>query len=557
MAARRSAGCREQSDVCEGNACISDSTVTRFFDTRCASMDRPDISSGSRQTAFLPTRKAMSRILTAAMLLLPTVPLTMTPIAGVAQNLPTLGDTEREGLSPITERKLGEQIMHDIRADRDYVDDGPVTEYLNNFGQNLVSVHPEARGEAGYDFFFFMVRDPILNAFALPGGFIGVHSGLVLAAQSESELAGVLSHEIGHVAQRHIARMLGQQKQNSMIQLAALVLGALAGVSKAGGDAAMATVMGGSGLAIQRQLNFSRDAEREADRIGLQIMRDGGYDPSGMVTFFGRLQTASRNFSDVVPPYLLTHPLTTERIADIEGRIRGQRYKQHADNPDFQLVRARTQVLQNDSTQGLRDTAARFQEQVKQSGKAQVVAAKYGLAYVYFRQNKLEQADAMLKEAQAAAQSKTPSMLFSSLDIDIKIARKQSQEALAAADTMRQQFPISRVAARQYADALIAAKRNDEAVAYLRDQSQLYRSDVQIQKLLAKVYAAQGKQALQHMALAEAYALNGSLLAALDQLTIARRAPDASFYDQAMIDAREREWKERWKDESKELKERG
>jgi len=516
----------------------------------------PTVSDVSRRFR-LPARRLLARYLSAALLLLPAAPLTLLPHPGVAQGLPTLGDTEREGLSPLMERKLGEEIMRDIRTDRDYVDDGPISEYLNNFGQNLVSIHPEVRGEAGFDFQFFMVRDPMLNAFALPGGFIGVNSGLVLAAQSESELAGVMSHEIGHVAQRHIARMLGQQKQNSMIQLAAIVLGALAGVSKAGGDAAMATMMGGTGLAVQRQLNFSRDAEREADRIGLQIMRDGGFDPSGMVTFFGRLQAASRNYTDAVPPYLMTHPLTTDRIADIEARIRDQRYKQRVDNPEFQLVRARTQVLQNDSVQGLRDNVQKFTDQAKQNTKLQTAAAKYGLAYTYYRQNRFDQAETALKEAQEAAIPMKTGIMFGSLDIDIKIARKQAPQALQLADSLRQQFPISRTIARQYADALISARRYDVAVAYLRDQAQLYRADAQVQQLLAKVYAAQGKQALQHMALAESYALNGSLLAAIDQLGIARKAPDATFYDQSQIDAREREWKARWKDEQKDMKERG
>jgi predicted Zn-dependent protease len=276
-----------------------------------------------------------------------------------------------------------------------------------------------------------------------------------------------------------------------------------------------------------------------------------------MVTFFGRLQAASRNYSDVVPPYLLTHPLTTDRIADIEGRIRDQRYRQRVDNPEFQLVRARTQVLQNDSGQGLRESAERFQNQMKQNTKLQTVAAKYGLAYVYYRQNKLEQADAVLKDAQEAAVPLKTGIMLTSLEIDIKIARKQPAAALQLADAMRKQYPISRVAARQYAEALTAARRYDEAVAYLRDQAQLYRSDAQIQGLLAKAYAAQGKQALQHLALAESYALNGSLLSAIEQLGIARKSPDATFYDQSQIDAREREWKERWKDESKEMKERG
>ena len=196
-------------------------------------------------------------------------------------NLPSLGDTERQDLSPLMERKLGEEIMRDIRRDKDFLDDGPILEYMNNFGNALVAARPGARGEANFDYYFFVVRDPQLNAFALPGGFIAVHSALLLAANNESELASVLGHEIGHVVQRHIARSIGQQKQDALIPLAAMILAALA--SRAGGDAAMGVFLGGQGLAIQRQLNFGRDAEREADRIGFQIMGEAGFDTSGMV----------------------------------------------------------------------------------------------------------------------------------------------------------------------------------------------------------------------------------------------------------------------------------
>src|SRR5690606_26973355 len=199
-------------------------------------------------------------------------------------------------LSPVMERKLGEQVMRQIRRNRDYLDDMPVQEYLNNIGNDLLSVRPEARGEAQYDYFFFAVRDPVLNAFALPGGFIGVHSGLVLAAQSEWELASVMAHEIGHVAQRHIARMLGKQRQDMLIPLAGMLLGALA--ASASPDAGMAMMMGSQGLAVQRQLNFSREAEREADRIGLDILREAGYETNGMINFFGRLQQAARGYTD-------------------------------------------------------------------------------------------------------------------------------------------------------------------------------------------------------------------------------------------------------------------
>ena len=470
-----------------------------------------------------------------------------------AQNLPNLGDTERTELSPQVERKLGEQIMRDIRRDRDYLDDAPLTEYLNNFGNSLVAIRPEARGEAGYDYFFFAVRDPMLNAFALPGGFIGVHSALMLAAQNESELASVLAHEIGHVAQRHIARMLGQQRQDSLIPLAAAVLAALA--ARGSPDTSAALLMGGQGVALQRQLNFSRDAEREADRIGLQILREAGFDTTGMIAFFGRMQTASRGYTDAAPAYLRSHPLTTERIADIQARTRDQRYRQRADSLDFHLVRARLRVLQDTSAQGLRDAIEAFDAQLQQKTRPQMVSALYGKAFAALRQGAHARAQSLLQEAQAAAQgssSPVQSMVLTSLSIDIKLAANQAADAVKEADAARQKFPLSRGIARQYADALIAAGRLDEAVNYLRDQTQLYRQEPKLHEQLAKAYAVQGKQALQHLALAEAYALQGSVPTAIEQLGIARRSPDASFYDQAVIDAREREFKARWMEEIKE-----
>jgi predicted Zn-dependent protease len=479
------------------------------------------------------------------------------PSLTLAQNLPSLGDTEREELSPLMERKLGEQIMRDIRRDRDYLDDAPLLEYLNAFGNTLLAARPEARGEAGYDFFFFAVRDPMLNAFALPGGFIAVHSATILAAQNESELASVMAHEIGHVAQRHIARMLGKQKQDSLIPLAAIALAVLA--ARSSPDAAQALMIGGEGLSAQRQLSFSRDAEREADRVGLQIMRDAGFDMSGMVAFFGRLQTASRAYNDTAPAFLRSHPLTTERIADIQARISEQRYKQRADGLDFYLIRARTRVLQDDTAQGLLDAADAFDAQLRQKNRLQTAAAKYGMAFVALKQHNYTKAQTLFQEARAAAdavpeasKTATQGAIFANLAIDIKLAANQPADALKEAETARMQFPLSRGIARQYAEALLESRRYDDAARYLRDQAQLYRQEPQLQDLLAKTYAAQGKQALQHLALAESYALSGSVPSALDQLAIARRAPDASFYDQAVIDARERELQARFREEMKE-----
>lgn len=470
------------------------------------------------------------------------------PRAVQAQALPSLGDADRAELPPQMERRLGEHIMRDIRRDRDYLDDAPLLEYLNSFGAMLVDAHPEARGEGSFEYFFFPVRDRMLNAFALPGGFIGVHSGLILASQNESELASVLAHEIGHVSQRHIARMLGKQRQDALIPLAAAVLAAL--VAKSSPDASGALMMGGQGLAIQRQLNFSRDAEREADRIGVQILREAGFDTSGMVSFFGRVQSASRSYSDGAPAYLRSHPLTTERIADIQARTRDERYRQRADSVDFHLVRARVRVLQDVSPQGLRDSASAFTNQLRLESTQQVAAAHYGHALIALREGAPQRAQEALDKARTAIGSEN--LILVNAAIEIRLAAGDAEKAVALADAARAKYPLSRGIARQYADALIAAKRVDDAVTYLRDQAQLYRQDARVQDQLARAYALQGRQSLQHLALAESYALVGSLPAAIDQLGLARRAGDASFHDQAVIDAREREFKARWMDVMKE-----
>jgi predicted Zn-dependent protease len=480
-------------------------------------------------------------------------------------SLPMLGDTAREDLSPVLERRLGEEIMRDIRRDRDFLDDDPILEYLNNFGSALVAAHPGARGETGADYYFFAVRDPMLNAFALPGGFIAVHSALLLAAQSESELASVMSHEIGHVAQRHIARMIGQQRQDALLPLAAMILAALA--SKAGPDAAVGVFMGGQGLAIQRQLNFSRDAEREADRVGFQIMGAAGFDTSGMVAFFGRLQAASRAYSDLTPAYLRSHPLTSERIADIQARIRETPYRQRIDGLEFHLVRSRARVLQDESVLGRSEAKAAFEAQLTQQSRQQQTAAQYGLAFLALKKGELATAQSWLDKARATTRraegayfstgqsTSDGAALFASLALEIKLAPGQPaavvQQALKEAEQAHLQFPLSRGIARQYADAMIASGKLDDAAHFLRDQVQLYREEPKLYDLLAKTYSAQGKIALQHIALAESYALSGGMLAALDQLAIARKSSDASFYDMAVIDARERELQARRRDELK------
>ena len=478
--------------------------------------------------------------------------------ATYAQNsLPNLGDAASEAFSPAQERKLGKKIMQYIRRDRDYLDDALLQEYLNGIGNRLLSFYPQARDETGQDFFFFAVRDASINAFALPGGYVGFHSALILETQRESELAAVMAHEIGHVAQRHIARMLGKQKQDMLIPIAAAILAAAA-ANSSGGDASAAILMGGVGIAQQRQLNYSRSAEREADRIGFKILRAAGYDLSGMTVFFGRMQDAHRAYDDSAPSYLRTHPMTTERIADIEARIREQpKREKYVDSLDFYLARARIRVLEDMSANGLYKVMKQFKSQIDKNKPKQTAASFYGLALVAQLRGKPDLSRTLLKQARdvvgdSGAYSRN--RFFASLSVDLLRGQKQYAQALKAVEQARKAFPASRSFAMQYAQTLYAQGQFDKAERFLRDCAQAQREEPAYQQQLAKTYSAMGRRALMHMSLAEAYGLGGDLTSALQQLKLARNAPDASYYELSIADVRERHWQKLRLEQMKERK---
>jgi predicted Zn-dependent protease len=343
--------------------------------------------------------------------------------------------------------------------------------------------------------------------------------------------------------------MIGNQRKDALLPMAGLLIAALA--ARTSPDLAGAAMLGGTGLAAQRQLSFGRDAEREADRVGLQILRGAGFELNGMVNFFGRLQNASRNRTDNLPSYLRTHPMTGERMADIEARIRMLSYKQHVDSLDFLLIRSRLRVLQDDTPQGWREATTIFLDQSRQGTRAQLMAAKYGLAMLAQRQRDSARAFVLLNELKAEvarAPAYPASQILSSFALELELLGGQPSNALVLAKEARIQFPLSRAITMQYADTLLVNGKKNEATTFLRDQAQLYRQDPGVQRALARAYAEQGKIALQHLALTEYYALTGALPAALEQLKMARGSSDASFYDQAVIDARERELQASWRE---------
>ena len=239
--------------------------------------------------------------------------------------LPSLGDPASEDLSPGMERQIGEQIMREIRRDPDYIEDPVLFEYLESLWQPLLAA-ARARGEIGaeldlrYPFEPFLVRDRSVNAFALPGGFIGVHLGLIAMTATRDELAAVLAHELSHITQRHIARSIAPSRQASVLGIVTTILGVLAASRSSNPSAANAVLAAGQGASIQAQLNFSRDMEREADRVGYGVMTQAGYSASGMASMFEKLDQASRFNDSGNYPYLRSHPLTVERIGEARSR---------------------------------------------------------------------------------------------------------------------------------------------------------------------------------------------------------------------------------------------
>jgi beta-barrel assembly-enhancing protease len=454
----------------------------------------------------------------------------------MGQALPDLGSSGDVTLSPQLERRIGESIMREIRfREPGYVDDAEITDYLATIGARLTQSSAGVR----YDFEFFAIRDHTINAFALPGGFIGVHTGLITSAEAESELASVLT-------QRHIARMLGQQQQMQLPVLAALAAAILLGRSRP--DLASGAAAAASAGAVQTQLSFSRDYEREADRIGFQSLEAAGFDVHAMGTFFEKMQRGMRLADDgSLPGYLRTHPITTERIADAQNRAARLPYKQHPDSPEFQLVRAKLRAEQGDA----RDTVQYFQSAVRERRYASESAARYGLTVAYVRAKRAKEAEAELARVRAAGGS---GPMIETLAARVKQLQGDRVGAARLLGESHAKYPNSKPLLYAHVDALHEAGENEPATKLLADSIRAYPRDARLYSLQAKTYAALGKRTAQHQSQAEVYVLQGSLPAAIEQLQLARGAGDGDFYQLSVIDARLKELRARHAQELQDAK---
>jgi predicted Zn-dependent protease len=487
--------------------------------------------------------------------------------------LPALGDAAAQDLSPMSERRLGDRIMRSILRDPDVIDDPLVLEYIDQVWQRLLlaarqrgEISPELQASHAWE--PFLVRDRTVNAFSLPGGYIGVNLGLLAMTSTPDELAAVLAHELSHVTQRHIARMIDQQSRTSWVSMASIILGILA--ASRNPQAAQAMIYGGQAVSMQTQLNFSRDMEREADRVGFGVLGDAGFEPSGMALMFEDLQQASRLNDDGSFPYLRTHPLTTERIGEARARLGPQGWKtalqvgqsdgaltaQHA------LMAARARVLMDNRSVSLQNLV---NPDVKRGGNAlQAVTTHYMASLALQRSGDAPRANAALSLARAAAkglpaaqQSTVARILDLGLADNLLVGHQAPQAAEVLAHELASNPPAARADARpellmaaQIALSLpegpAAQKARADVAARLQPHVALHPHDAPAWSTLSELWQRLGQPLRAVRAEAEATAALGDLPGAIDRIQGAQkrfRQPGAAdVIELSVMDARLKIW---------------
>ncbi len=479
--------------------------------------------------------------------------------------LPDMGDPGGDSLSRLDERKYGEMIMRQIRPDSDYSNDLLIYDFLNQMERRLLQAAKKLQlgganeqGSGAYNFEIFAVKDSSINAFALPGGFIGFHTGLLTSAETDSEVASVMGHETGHVLQRHLARQMDQQTTNTMIALAGILLGALAASRNPG--AASGLMQGGQAVAVNNQLSYSRDAEREADRIGFQILAASGYDVNGAPGFFQRLQKATGIMDSGVPSYVRTHPLTTDRIADMQDRARNIPAKNVPTAVEFYFVKARARMEQSGTSSGMYDLKNTFDGLSKQVAVGKQMEGFYGLALIAQKQGQLDQAESYLQQARNLANNASglgspiqrQSLLLDITASELALAKGKNEEALRISQAALQANPQSYAAGAAMMNAYLKLGRTNDAINWLKARTRSQPNEVVWWGLLSNAYDQAKNVPMRHYALGEKYALEGAWPSAIEQLKIARASGSADFYQSSSIDARLREMQRQYQDELKE-----
>jgi len=447
------------------------------------------------------------------------------PVAFAQLDLPDFGSKADSVMSKSRERMLGQSVIHQLRMANAIVDDPLLNEYISLLGSQLSS-HVN---NGDFDFSFFMIDEDVINAFAMPGGVIGINTGLLLATDNESELAGVIAHEVSHVTQRHIARGIYDQQRMSIMTMGALLASVLLGASgNASSDVAMGAATAVQAAAVQRQINFTRANEFEADRIGMGVLAQAGFDPIGMAGFFEKLARRESASAGIMPEMLRTHPTGNDRISEARNRARQLPRPDHVDSLAYGLAKARTRVL-------LSRRPSDAMEWFELRADSEAPADRYGLALSYMGVGLYDQAERVFRELSA----ENPSV------IAFRIGRAESLMAAGADELAMTVYseanavsPRNIPLATSYAESLLNAGQPAEAHRVLLDLLNNVNPTPSQIELIARAASAEGDMINAHHYQSEYYASIGNLPQAISQLRMALATPGTNSVQRARFNAR-------------------
>ena len=442
-------------------------------------------------------------------------------------NLPDFGDPSASVISPIEEKRLGKRIISQARRAFPYVVDPEIDSYITRLGNKLLSNSDLPNQQ----FYFYLIDRPDINAFAIPGGYISLNTGLIASTSTESELAGVLAHEITHVTQRHLPRMIARQKELTVPAAAAIIGGILLG-----GQAGAAAIIGSNASLIGDQLSYTRDFEREADAFGIKILVKSGFDPNGMPGFFKTLKDKTRLLNSNAPEFLRTHPLTVNRISETENRAQKYKIGPVPSSSDYYYMREKVRALaENKRT-----------DQVVESFKARLTETpadlkhyvEYGYAYALMEDKQYQPAR---KIAKRLRQVDDNNAYLDNLLAQIEANAGNFNESITVIKNAVDKFPNNNAVKTDYADILLKAGKAKESEAILRKLIQKDKQNTFLYRLYARANGEIGNSFESHRALGEFYFLRGNYQRSLDHLFQAKNNAGDSFYNQAGIDAKIKE----------------
>ncbi|HEY7885110.1 MAG TPA: M48 family metalloprotease [Cellvibrionaceae bacterium] len=442
-----------------------------------------------------------------------------------ALNLPDFGDASSLMISPQEEQRLGQLFLSSYRGQMPTSSDPLLLDYINSLLANLAQ-HSQLINR---NLHLVVVESPVMNAFAAPGNIVGVNTGLLVHSQSETQLVSVLSHELAHLSQRHYARRLEQQK-NMQLPMVAALLASLALLATDGGDGGIAALTASQALAADAQLRFSRHFEQEADRLGMDIMINAGYDPYGAAEMFEQMLRASR-FYRRPPEFLLTHPVTESRVADARNRAQRFDRRLREDNVEYHLMRNRIRFDQAGTSA---EAISMFSGEI--AGKSlSVDASRYGLALAYSEAGRIEEA----RNTLAPLLANDPERItYKIMDIDIDIRARDYDSALAKLQSARRYRPNNYPLNVRYAETLMASGRHQTATDFLSQYVRERPNDPHLWYLLAEVSGLAGNILQVHEARAEYFILLGSYSMAITQLRHALKLSTDSFHRTALLTER-------------------